>query len=155
MKKAFPSLLLVLCLSLLAGCADRSHTGSAQFAVALPQALAPSISRVTVTASAPDFSSLSLDLASSNGAWGGTLGNIPVGTNRSFLAQAFDSSGTLRLQGQTSGVTIAANQTTAVALTLQELSPPPPYGNEAPLIDSLVASTSSVQTGGTSSELGI
>jgi N-acetylneuraminic acid mutarotase len=151
MKKAPHHLLLALCLALLAGCSassSSSTTGSAQFAVSVPQALSSSsVSRVSVTASAADFPSFSVDLVSSNGVWGGLLGNIPAGSNRTFVAQAFDSSGTLRFQGQTSGVSISANQTTAVALTLQELAPPPPYANEAPVIDSLVASTTSVQTG--------
>jgi hypothetical protein len=66
---------------------------------------------------------------------------------RRLRAQAYDSSGTVRFQGQASGVSISASQTTAVALTLQEVAPPPPYANEAPLIDSLVASATSVQTG--------
>ncbi|MFL5349456.1 MAG: Ig-like domain-containing protein [Hyalangium sp.] len=35
-----------------------------------------------------------------------------------------------------------------MAVTLQELAPPPPYSNEAPVIDSFVASSTSVQTGG-------
>jgi hypothetical protein len=139
--------LLVLGLALLAGCSSASDTGLAQFAVSAPLALSASISRVSVTASAADFSSVSVELVSSNGSWGGVLGNIPVGTNRSFLAQAFDSSNTLLFQGSASGVSIAAGQTSLVAITLQQLAPVPPYSNEAPLIDSLVASATSVQPG--------
>ncbi|MFL5355917.1 Ig-like domain-containing protein [Archangium sp.] len=142
--------LLALWLALLAGCsASSSNTGSAQFAVSIPQALSASdVTRVKVTVSASGMSSIAVELAPSNGSWGGLLGNLPPGSNRTFLAEAFDSSGSLRFKGQASGITITANQTTAVALTLQELSPPPPYDNEAPLIDSLVASISSVQAGG-------
>jgi N-acetylneuraminic acid mutarotase len=136
---------LLLCL---AACSSSQPTGSVQFAASVPQTLTSSdVTRVKVTISATDMSSLAVDLAKSNGAWGGLIGNIPAGSNRSFLAEAFDSSGTLRFQGQTSGVSITANQTTAVALTLQEVAPPPPYGNEAPVIDSAVASSTSVQTG--------
>jgi hypothetical protein len=93
------------------------------------------------------MTSLSVNLAPSNGSWGGVISNIPAGLNRSFLAEAFDASGTLLFQGQTSGVAISPNQTTAVAITLQEVASVPPYANEAPLIDSLVASTTTVQTG--------
>jgi N-acetylneuraminic acid mutarotase len=140
----------VLALALLASCAvSPPVSGSAQFAVSIPQALSSSgVTRVLVTVSASGMEALSVELAKSNGSWGGLIGNIPAGSNRSFNAQAFDASGTLRFQGQTSGVTLSPNQTTAVALTLQEVSAPPPYGNEAPLIDSLVASPTSVLTGG-------
>jgi hypothetical protein len=139
----------VLLLCLAACTSSPQPTGSAQFAVSIPQALSSTdISRVKLTLSAPDISSLSVDLARANGSWGGILGNLVPGSNRTFLAEAFDSSGSLRFKGQTSGVTITAHHTTAVALTLQELSPPPPFENEAPLILSLVASSTSVSTGG-------
>jgi hypothetical protein len=137
---------LLLCL---AACSSPPPQGSVQFAATTQQALSASdVTRVKVTISASDMSSLVVELARSNGSWGGLIGNIPTGSNRAFLAEAFDSSGTKRFQGQTSGVTITANQTTAVAITLQEVAPPPPYGNEAPIIDSVVASATSVQTGG-------
>ncbi|HYO54621.1 fibrinogen-like YCDxxxxGGGW domain-containing protein [Archangium sp.] len=131
----------------LAACTSQP-TGSVQFAASVQQALSSNdITRVKVTVSASDMPSRVVELAKSNASWGGLIGNLPAGSNRSFLAEAFDSSGTLRFQGQTAGVTITANQTIAVAITLQEVPPPPPYGNEAPVIDSLVASTTSVQTG--------
>ncbi|MDC0711773.1 kelch repeat-containing protein [Stigmatella sp. ncwal1] len=149
MKTLSTHLLSVLALALLASCAAPSpDSGSVQFAVSVPQALsANDVTRVLVTVSASDMASLSVELAKSSGSWGGLIGNLPAGPDRSFLAQAFDASGTLRFQGQTSGVSISPNQTTAVALTLQEVSPPPPYGNEAPVIDALVASSTSVLTG--------
>ncbi len=137
---------LLLCL---AACSSPQPEGSVQLSAVQQSLSASDVTRVKVTVSASDMTSLSVDLAKSNGSWGGLIGNIPAGSNRSFLAEAFDSSGTKRFQGQTSGVTITANQTAAVVLPLQELAPPAPYGNEAPLIDSVVASTTSVQTGGT------
>ncbi|KFE69701.1 kelch repeat-containing protein [Hyalangium minutum] len=150
MKSLSTSLWLALTLVLVTGCSPSAPiTSAVQVAVSVPQALSSSdVTRVQVTVSASDMASLSVELASSNGSWGGLIGNIPAGSNRSFLAQAYDASGTLRFQGQTSGVTLFPNQTTAVALILQELSPPPPYANEAPVIDSLVASSTSVLTGG-------
>lgn len=141
---------LALALVLLVGCSSSStSSGSVQLAASVPQALSASdVTRVKVTVSAADMSSLSVDLAKSNGSWGGLIGNLPAGSNRSFLAEAFDSSGAKRFQGTASGVTLTANQTTAVVLTLQEVVPPLPYGNEAPVIDSAVASSTSVQAGG-------
>ncbi|HEX8698668.1 MAG TPA: kelch repeat-containing protein, partial [Myxococcaceae bacterium] len=136
----------VLLLSLSA-CTSES-TGSVQFAASVQQALSASdVTRVKVTVSASDMTSLEVELAQTNGSWSGLISNLPAGTNRSFLAEAFDASGTLRFQGQTSGISIAPNQTTALALTLQQTPPPAPYGNEAPLIDSLTASPTSVQAG--------
>ncbi|EAU67136.1 conserved hypothetical protein [Stigmatella aurantiaca DW4/3-1] len=138
----------VLLLSLVA-CSAQPPEGSVQIAASVQQALSASdVTRVQVTVSAAGMDPFAVELAKSNGTWGGLIGNIPAGPDRSFAAQAFDASGTLRFQGQTSGVTISANQTTAVALMLQEVSPPPPYANEAPLMDALVASTTSVLTGG-------
>ncbi|HZH79278.1 MAG TPA: kelch repeat-containing protein, partial [Archangium sp.] len=135
---------LLLCL---AACTSQP-TGFVQFAASVPQALSShDITRVKVTVSASDMPSRVVELAKSNGSWGGLIGNLPAGSNRSFLAEAFDSSGTLRFQGEATGVTISANQTKAVAVTLQEMPPPPAYGNEAPVIGSLVASTTSIQTG--------
>ena len=133
MRRAFTPLMLALAGALLAGCsASSSDTGSARFAVSVPQALSSEISRVSVTSSASDIPSVSIDLAPTDGVWGGTIGNLPAGSNRSFLAQAFDSSGTLLFEGAASGVTISANQTTLVAITLQQVNPPPPFENEAP-----------------------
>jgi hypothetical protein len=147
--------LLALCLVLLAGCApSASDMGSAQFAVSVPQALASSISRVSVTAIAADFPSFSVELVSTNGTWGGTLASIPAGSNRSFLAQAFDASGTKLFEGSVSGVSIVADQPALVALSLQQVNAPPPFLNEAPVLDSLVASSTSTSvTAGSSLSL--
>ncbi|RKG88943.1 kelch-like protein [Corallococcus sp. CA049B] len=132
----------------LAACTPRP-SGSVHFAASVQQALsAQEVTRVKVTLSTAEMPPRVIDLGRSNGSWGGLIGDIPAGANHSFLAEAFDASGTRRFQGQTSGVTIAANQTTTVVITLQELAPPAPYGNEAPLIDSVVASTTTVQAGG-------
>ncbi|WP_233261808.1 kelch repeat-containing protein [Vitiosangium sp. GDMCC 1.1324] len=139
----------VIAVVLLVGCNDSSsETGSARFAVSMRQALASSVSRVSVTSSAADIPSVTMDLALSNGVWGGIIGNIPAGPHRSFLARAFDASGTLLFEGSASDVTLSSHQTTLVAITLQQLNPPPPFENEAPLIDSLIASSTFVAPGG-------
>jgi hypothetical protein len=149
MRRASALFVFALASALLASCSAPSpDTGSAQFAVSVRQALAAGISRVAVTSSADGIPSVTVDLAPSNGVWGGIIGNIPAGTNRSFHAQAFNASGTLLFEGFATGVTISANQTTLVAITLQQVNPPPPFENEAPIIDSLVASSTSVAVGG-------
>ncbi|WP_253900137.1 RCC1 domain-containing protein, partial [Corallococcus carmarthensis] len=80
--------------------------------------------------------------------WGGVLGQLPAGTGRTFSAQAFDASNTVRYAGQVTPVTIQAGQTTAVTLLLQEVNAPPPFDNAAPRIYSLVANPGTVAPGG-------
>ena len=137
-----------------AGCASEPEvtTGSIQMAVSLNQRLASSASvyRMSVTYSAPDVEPTTTDLPRTGDTWGGVIGNIPAGSNRTFLGRAYDFYGDLLFEGQVSDVTITAGQTTLVALTLQDVTPPPPpYFNEAPIIVSVVASPTSVRTGGT------
>jgi hypothetical protein len=149
LQRSITGLAAFLLLAVTACTAGQPPAGSVQFAASVHQALsAQDVTRVQVTVSAAGITPLVVELAPSNGTWGGLIGNIPAGANRSFLAEAFDASGTLRFRGQTSGVTLIADQTTAVAITLQEVSPLPPYGNAAPIIDSVVISTTSLQTGG-------
>ncbi|WP_224248146.1 Kelch repeat-containing protein [Hyalangium gracile] len=149
MKRASLCPMLALAAVLLAGCTSSGDTGTARFAVAAPQSLSSDITRVVVTSGGADIASVSVELFPTDGVWGGIIGNIPAGTDRTFLAQAFDVWGTLLFEGSASGVTISSGQTTLVAITLQQLNPPPPFENEAPLIDSLVASTTTVAAGGT------
>ncbi|NOJ91434.1 kelch-like protein [Corallococcus coralloides] len=142
MNRGFIPWMLGLTVALLAGCGvSSSDTGTARFAVSVPQSLSSNIARVAVASGGPDIRTVWVDLAPTDGVWGGTIGNIPAGTGRAFAARAFDASGTLLFAGSADGVTIAAGQTAFVAITLQQLDPPPPFENEAPIIDSLVAST--------------
>jgi hypothetical protein len=117
--RRFDFLILSLALAF-SGCRPEEPTGSARFAVALTQALASaqSVSRVTITSSGPDMPSVTLELVRTGSSWGGVIGDIPAGTNRAFLARAFDSSDSLLFEGSASGVTISADQTTLVAITL-------------------------------------
>jgi hypothetical protein len=144
---------LPLLLAFLVGCnstqpSEASATGSVQLAVSTRQALASSdVSRVTVTISASDLPTLTTELSLTDGVWGGVIGNITAGTRRTFLAQAFDASGTPRYHGKVEDVPITAGTVSLVTLTLQSITPSTPYANEAPLIDSLVASPTVVAPG--------
>ena len=83
--RSLPFLAAVLLLSL-AACAPQPQ-GSAQVLASTQQALsANDVTRVRITVSAQDMSSLVVELARSNGTWGGLIGNIPAGANRTFLA---------------------------------------------------------------------
>ncbi|RKG52504.1 DUF1566 domain-containing protein [Corallococcus sp. AB011P] len=146
LHRPLPALAGLLLLALMACSAQ--PVGSVQLASSVQQALTVSdVTRVKVTISSSDMSPRVVELLKSSGSWGGLVGNIPAGPNRSVLAEAFDTSGTLLFQGQASGVSITANQTTAVFLSLQEIPAPTPYDNEAPVIDSLTASSNALQPG--------
>jgi hypothetical protein len=156
MKNIPTRLMLVLGLALLAGCSpapsSSAHAGVARLAVSARQALSSNsygISRVTVTSSAADMSPMSVELTLSDDVWGGIIGDIPAGSGRTFQAQAFDSWGTLRFEGTASGITIGVEQSSLVAITLQDANRPPPFSNEAPIIDSLAASSGTVLADGT------
>ncbi|NPD23149.1 Ig-like domain-containing protein [Corallococcus exiguus] len=144
--RSLPALAGLLLLALTA--CSTQPVGSVQLASSVQQALSSGdVTRVKVTVSSSDMSSRVVELVKSSGSWGGLVGNIPAGPGRSVLAEAFDTSGTLLFQGQASGVSITANQTTAVFLRLQEIPAPVPYDNEAPVIDSLTASSNALQPG--------
>ncbi|HEX8441022.1 Kelch repeat-containing protein, partial [Archangium sp.] len=140
---------LAAALLLTTACSQQPPTGSAQLFGSLPQAVSSEdVTQVVVTISAADMPTRTESLEKTDGAWGGTLGEIPAGTGRTFTAEAFDSAGTKRFSGKASHVTITAGTTTVVALTLQALDSPTPFDNAAPLIDSLTASASTVSPGG-------
>ncbi|NRD65726.1 kelch-like protein, partial [Corallococcus exiguus] len=116
MKKADRHLMLVLVAALFVGCGALSgDTGTVRFTVSVPQSLSSTIARVAVASSGPDIRTVWVDLAPTNGVWGGTIGNIPAGSGRAFAARAYDASGTLLYSGSADGITILADQTTLVA----------------------------------------
>ncbi|QRK09662.1 hypothetical protein JQX13_05890 [Archangium violaceum] len=88
------------------------------------------VSRVTVSVSVSDMASLSTELVITDGAWGGILGDIPADPRRTFLAQAFTASNTLRYEGRAEDVSVTAGSMGLVTLTLQDVSVPPPFGRE-------------------------
>ncbi|MCY1042875.1 PKD domain-containing protein [Corallococcus sp. bb12-1] len=137
----------------LAGCgassAETLETGDVRFMGSLPQALAgDEVSRVTVTLTASGVPTSTTALTRVDGTWSGTLYQVPVGTQRTFTAEAFGADGSLRYRGQATGVTITAGTTAVVAITLQSLQVGGAFDNTAPIIDSLVASASTVLPGG-------
>ena len=115
------SCFLPLVLTLLVGCSasplpSDSPTGSVRLSVSTPTAAPPGeVTRVTVTVSGSDMTARSITLALADGAWGGVIGDIPAGTSRTFLAQAFNASSTLRYEGRAENVTVTAGSTGLVS----------------------------------------
>ncbi|WP_233601753.1 hypothetical protein [Corallococcus sp. AB038B] len=147
MKREALVLVLGLVWAVMACGGETPETGSARLVAMVQSASAASITQVTVGVSGPGMAPITGALAKDGSGWSGTVSSIPVGNGREFVAKAFDAAGVLRFEGRASGVTIGAGQTT-VMLTLQDLEPPPPFDNDAPVIQSLTVSSSTVAPGG-------
>jgi hypothetical protein len=107
-----------------------------------------SVTRVTVEVTGSGISTpITYDLVKTNGTWGGIIHAIPAGTNRTFSANAFDATNALVYSGSVGNVTIAPGTTAMVAILLQQVTPPPPFMNAVPVIDSLVASSNEAGEG--------
>jgi hypothetical protein len=120
--------------------------GAADIGVSAQALSTADVAKVTVTVSAPDLSSsIVSDLRNTGGQWKGVIGAIPAGANRSFLAQAFNSSNTKIYEGQATGVTITQGSTAAVVILLQQSTPPTPFVNSAPKLTGLTASLTQVE----------
>ncbi len=138
----------VLALALAVACGGETSVGEASLGVSTQALSENDVSRVTVTVSGSGISpAISRNLFKTSGQWGGTLGGIPVGSDRTFLAQAYDSSSTLLYEGQVTGVTISQGATAAVFILLQQKTEPGRFNNSAPRVSSLVASSPQVEPG--------
>ncbi|MFL5352545.1 PKD domain-containing protein [Archangium sp.] len=141
-------------LALAVGCGappqqEEDSTGSAQLFGTTEQAITSAdVTSVRVTVSAADMPARTSELVKTNNQWSGLVGKLPAGTGRTFSAEAFNSSGTKLYAGSATSVTILARQTTAVSITLQEVSPAAPFSNAAPIISSLSAAPGTVEPGG-------
>ncbi|WP_439329256.1 Ig-like domain-containing protein, partial [Corallococcus praedator] len=130
----------------LVGCAQEDATGNAQVSLQGQKLEASDVARVELTIHGPGMSLLTASLEETGTRWTGGIGNIPVGTDRTFNAQAFDASNTVIYEGQVTGVTIEAAQTAAVLLQLQQRTPPTAFQNSAPRISGVAASAYQVRS---------
>jgi alpha-tubulin suppressor-like RCC1 family protein len=139
--------LIPLLLAPLAACVPgASQEGSADIAVSAQALSTSEVARVTLTVSAADLSpNIVANLQNTGGQWRAVIGAIPVGTHRTFLAQAFNSSNDKVYEGQATGVTITSGTTAAVVILLQQSTPPALFVNSAPKITGLTASTDRVE----------
>lgn len=90
-----------------------------------------------------------VNLANYDDTWGGFVGSIPTGTDRSFTASAYDAGDNLIYEGTATGVTIVSGETASVYIRLDDMIPADPYENVAPVIDALSLSTASIEPEGT------
>src|SRR5258706_9079590 len=139
------SWLLLMLTTLLTACSatpKSKSSGAVELIAQTQDALSASdVTRVTLTISAADIPSpIVNDLTKSLNHWTGTIGGVPTGTERSLHADAFDASNNIVYRGDAAHVTIETDGTAVVALLLQQASPPTPFANAVPLIDSFTAS---------------
>jgi hypothetical protein len=127
-----------------------SAMGSANVSV---QALsAVPLGQVTVTISGPALYApkpVILSPQGSGGSYGALISSLPVGSNYTFTVSASDTSNTLAYVGQATNVAILHNHVTTVVITAQPATPPAPFANTVPIIDSLVVSSTNIAPGET------
>lgn len=132
----------------LSGCGASVETGG--FGAISVAVTAADVASVSVAVSGPGISTpITAAFTPGGGEWTGTVANVPAGTDRSVTAEGRDAGGTLVYQGAATGVTVEEGATASVVIVMQEVNPPPPYGNTAPVIDSVFASNLSPGTGET------
>jgi hypothetical protein len=125
--------------------------GSAEVVASTADALsASSVASLNVTVSAPDIANpITKKFVRTMGVWQGIIGGIPVGTGRTFTANAYDATNSLIFSGTTNNVTIVAGPMTSVAMVLEQVNPPPPFSVQVPWIDSMVVSATALAPGAT------
>jgi hypothetical protein len=81
-----------------AGCTQptANTTGSVQLMAVIQAATADEVTKVLVTVTGPDMDPVTGSLVKTGGSWSGSLSSIPVGTDRTFTAEAFDTAGRRR-----------------------------------------------------------
>ncbi len=86
-----------------------------------------------------------------SGQWTANITGLPTGTGFTFTVGAFDGAngtGNLIYQGSATGVTLNTTGTSVpIIIVAQQVNPPAPYTNSAPVITSLVGSATTVPPG--------
>jgi hypothetical protein len=143
------SLFFILVTVLVAACGGnpkQQHTGAVELIAQTQDALTASdVTKVTLTISAADIATpIVNDLTKSGAHWTGMVGGVPTGTERTVHADAFNAADQIVYRGDALHVTIATDGVAVIALLLQQASPPTPFANAVPLIDSFIASSNAI-----------
>ena len=100
------------------------------------------VSSVTVTITGGIPTPLTVPLVGHGTQYGALVSDLPVGTNYVFTASAKAADGTTELyHGAATAVTIAKSSTAAVIIDMNQVAPGVAISNEAPVIDSLTATS--------------
>jgi 5'-nucleotidase len=133
--------------TVLGGCHKTPEpTGQAQ--VSILALSAADVMKVDLAVSGPALAQpMAFSLFQQGSVWGGLVGGIPAGGNATFTVRASDRSGTEIFHGSAGNVTIVAGQVVTVVIAAQQVTPPTPFSNATPVIDSLVVSSTDVVPG--------
>jgi alpha-tubulin suppressor-like RCC1 family protein len=132
-------------MALASGCGSRQE-GEAVVEISAQGLAEEDVTRVTVRVSGPGIApDIVSDLVQTAGRWGGIIGRIPAGSDRTFTAWAHDASGTQLYRGQATGLAIIPGETAVVVILLQQSAPPDPFTNTAPRIVAVSSSARQVQ----------
>jgi formylglycine-generating enzyme required for sulfatase activity/plastocyanin len=136
----------------LPNCASSSAASSADGEAAIGvtgQAVSTAdVVRIDVTVTGVGITTpIAYSLKKTKGQWGGVIGQIPAGANRTFHADVYDLTNAVIYTGDATGVTIGNKQTATVVLVLQQKTAPDPFHDTVPFIDSATASAASVAPG--------
>jgi hypothetical protein len=125
---------------------SQSQSGAVELIAQTQDALTASdVVKVTLTVSGNGINpAIVNDLAKSGAHWTGLIGGIPTGTDRTLHADAYDASNNVVYRGDAFHVNVDTDGTAVVALLLQQASPPTPFANAVPLIDSFTASSNAI-----------
>ncbi len=127
-------------------------TGGTASVVALALSAAD-VTTVTVTVRPPSGIAVGtpivFHLQREGSQWSGVVSNLPVGAGYLFAMEATDASGKAIYTGSAGPVTIVKNQTVQVVISGQQATAPQPFANAAPVIDSVVVSSTAVSPGDT------
>jgi hypothetical protein len=122
-------------------------TGEAAIEVQSAALTASEATHVTLRVSGVGISrDIVRELTRQGSGWRGVIGGIPVGADRLFHADAYDKYGTIIYQGEATA-TVQKASTVMVLIVLQQKTPPQPFVNHVPFIDSVLASSSQVAPG--------
>lgn len=141
-----------LLLAVVAGCGEElpSGSGAVQMVIEAQEFAASeaSVTRIQVVVSGLGITNIEQDLVKTGSTWGGTIAGIPAGTNRVITVSAYGSSNSLLFRGEATEVTIVEGETALVAVTLHDVTAPQYTNNDAPIIDSVTLSATTVEAGG-------
>lgn len=108
------------------------------------------VTRVTVEINGTDIAApIFANLTQNGELWTGTIPNIPVGTDRTFIARAYDVNDALLYEGQSTSITIVFNQTAQIQIQMQESNPAAAFSNVAPYIQTFAMSSATILPGDT------
>jgi len=125
----------------------------------IPQTETGAVDISVAALSSADVTSVSVSMAPGNqpdaqlsptgpGTWGALVGSIPaLTTGYRFTAKAKDAQGNILYQGTSAVIIIKANTTTPANITAQQVTPPTPFQNTVPIIDSFVVSSNAIAPG--------